>query len=671
MPRSPLTEAGGSGGDGTSPPALASLTTALTHAENLLPRSPALALQQAEAILHAVPAHPQAEWIAAAAHRRLGNLQEAAALLAPLARTQPRAALVHQEWGLTQAAQGNQAEAAASLRQAVHLNPDLAQAWLALADLHRLAEEPAAAQAAYAQHLRAGVHDPTLRQAAIALCDNDLPAAERLLRAHLRQHPTDPAALRMLAEAGTRLGQDADAESLLARCLDLMPNFTPARHNYAVVLFRQGKGEQALPEIERLLAESPGNPTYRNLQAACLALLGETQAAIAAYRLVLRDAPTQPKIWLSFGHALKTAGLRAESVHAYRTCLDLAPSLGEAWWSLANLKNEPFTEADIEAMRAQLQNADASNEDRFHLHYALGHALERAANYEQSFHHYSEGARLRRKDVDYSADRTHAQMQRSCALLTPAFFAARAGWGHPDPAPIFVVGLPRSGSTLIEQILASHSAIEGTAELPEIVNIARDIGAGGQDRYPASLEGLTQADCAALGQRYIARTQIQRKLGRPFFIDKLPNNFIHTGLIHLILPRAKIIDARRHPMAACFSAFKQHFARGQHFSYNLTALGRYYADYVALMAHVDAALPGLVHRVVYEDMVEDTEAEIRKLLAHCGLAFEPACLRFHENDRAVRTASSEQVRRPIFREGLEHWRHYEAWLGELKEAVLF
>ena len=650
------------------PPQMTNAQDALAHADKLLAGRPDLALRQAEAILQVLPSHPKAQLIQAASHRRLGNPVEAAHILQPLAASQPRAALVHQEWGLTQAALGDQANALISLGRAVRLNPDLAPAWQALADLHHLAGDRTLAEAAHAQHLRAGVHDPTLRVAAAALCDNDLPRAEHLLRAHLRDSPNDVAALRMLAEAGTRLGRDQDAESLLARALHLMPDFTPARHNYAVALFRQNKGEDALREIEKLLAAEESNATYQNLQAACLALLGDTEASIAAYRRVLAAAPCQPRIWLSFGHALKAAGHRAESVQAYRTCLDLAPGLGEAWWSLANLKNETFPPGDIARMQAQISTV-AGVEDRFHLHYALGAALEQSGDTAASFTHYAEGAKLRRTQISYNADHTHAQMLRTRSLLTQEFFQARANWGHPDPAPIFIVGLPRSGSTLIEQILACHSAIEGTAELPEIVTIARDLAPASQDRYPAALTVLTPDQCAALGRRYIERTRVYRKLDRRFFIDKLPNNFVHIGLIQLILPNAKIIDARRHPMAACFSAFKQHFARGQHFSYGLTELGRYYADYTALMAHFDEVLPGRIHRVGYEGMVEETEGETRRLLSFLSLDFEPACLRFHENARAVRTASSEQVRRPIYREGLERWRHFEPWLGELADTL--
>ncbi len=654
----------------------APLQQALDYAGQLLAARPDLAVLQAEAILHAVADHPQALLILGAGHRRAGRTQEAAAVLRPLAQAQPNAAGVHHEWGLAQAEMGDPAGAVASLSRAVRLKPDLAQAWRALGDAHTLAGDTQAAGAAYAQHVRAGIHDPSLMHAASALCDNDLPRAEHLLRAHLRRHPTDVAALRMLAETGTRLGRDEDAERLLESCLRLAPSFSLARFNYALVLHRQGKAEAAIPHLQTLVQADPRDAAALNLLAASWAALGETDTSIAAYQAVLELAPNQPKIWLSYGHVLKTAGRRGEAVQAYRNCLSLAPGTGEAWWSLANLKNEPFSEADIAAMRTALAASGIRQEDEFHLHYALGAALERRAEYEHSFAHYAQGARRRRALIDYSAERTHAQLQRARALLTRGFFAERAGWGHQDAAPIFVVGLPRSGSTLIEQILASHSAIEGTAELPEITNIARDLrrSAGGsdtsgEDTYPGVLATLGETACAALGQRYLDRTRIYRKLGRRHFIDKLPNNFVHAGLIQLMLPNATIIDARRHPMAACFSAFKQHFARGQHYSYDLTELGRYYADYAALMAHYDQAMPGRVYRVDHERLVEDTEAQIRALLEHCGLEFEPACLRFHENTRAVRTASSEQVRRPITRDGLHQWQHYRPWLEPLHAEV--
>ncbi len=651
----------------------ATLAEALGHAARLLTAEPSLAQRQAEEILRAVPDEPRARMILGAARRRVGDPLGAHAVLEPLASAQPGAAAVHHELGQALAALGRTEEAIASLRYAVKLKPDLAEAWRALGDQLVLADDATGADAAYAQNIRASVTDPNLMQAALALCDGKLAVAERLLRARLMAAPTDVAAIRMLAEVGTRLGRYTDAGALLARCLELAPSFIGARHNYAIVLFRQQKAAAAIPHIEALLAHDPGDPAYRNLLAACLGLVGEYARAIEIYEGVLAKHPEQPKVWLSYGHALRTAGRQEAAVNAYRRSIALAPNLGEPFWSLANLKTVRFSAEDERAMEARLARGDLSTDDRLHLHYALGKALEDRGDYAASFAHYLDGARLRHGEGRYEPDDNADEARRSEALFTPAFFAARSGVGCSSDAPIFIVGLPRSGSTLIEQILASHSAIEGTMELPDIAAMARELGRkkfkDDPVRYPEVLADVSAETLTSLGEKFIEDTRIHRKLGRPFFIDKMPNNFRHIGLIQLILPNAKIIDARRHPMAACFSAFKQHFARGQSFSYDLEDVGRYYRDYVELMAHFDAALPGRIHRVIYEDMVEDTEAEVRRLLDYCGLPFEQACLRFHENDRAVRTASSEQVRRPIFREGLDQWRHYEPWLDPLRAAL--
>jgi tetratricopeptide (TPR) repeat protein len=470
-----------------------------------------------------------------------------------------------------------------------------------------------------------------------------------------------------------RLGRLTDAENLLARCLELAPDFTAARHNYAVVLHRQAKSADALREVERLLGGDPRNPGYRSLQAAALARLGEYERSIATYAGLLADYPGQPKLWMSQGHALKTAGRQPESIDAYRRSIMLEPSLGEAYWSLANLKTYRFAPAEIEAMRTQLARSDLGAEDRLHFHFALGKAMEDTGDHAAAFANYAEGNRLRRATLAYDADETTALVRRAQALFTPDFFASRRGSGANAPDPIFVVGLPRSGSTLVEQILASHPAVEGTMELPDLLGLVRELSGRTRrsqpSKYPDALAELEPEALRALGERYLAQTRIQRKTDRPFFIDKMPNNWAHVGLIHLILPNARIVDTRRHPLSCCFSAFKQHFARGQGFTYSLEDVGRYYRDYATLMAHFDSVLPGRVHRVLYERMVADTEAEIRRLLAHCSLEYDARCLHFYENDRAVRTASSEQVRSPIFRDAVDHWRHYEPWLGPLRQAL--
>ena len=520
--------------------------------------------------------------------------------------------------------------------------------------------------------LDAATRDPDMVRAAQALAANRLDVAEALLRARLKVRPHEVAAIRMLAELAGRLGRYADAETLLRRALGLAPDFDAARHNLAVVLHRQSKIEDALTEIDALMQRDPHAPGYRILRAAILVRLGNYAEAIAVYDEVLVAHPAQAKTWMSYGHALKTVGRQADSIAAYRTALAELPSLGEAWWSLANLKTVRFTDADIAAMRAALLG-EIDDEDRFHLDFALGKALEDRADYAASFGHYAKGNALRRADLDYDAADTTAAMEAARALFTTDFFVSRAGQGCPDADPIFVVGLPRSGSTLIEQILSSHSQVEGTMELPDVNALARRLGARAKgdsgDRYAARLRRLSADELAALGREYLDRTRIQRKTAKPLFIDKMPNNFAHIGLIHLILPNAKIIDARRHPLGCCFSGFKQHFARGQAFTYDLADIGAYWRDYAALMAHFDAVLPGRVHRVDYEAMVADPDAEIAALLAYCGLAFEPACRNFHESDRAVRTASSEQVRQPLYASAVDHWQHYEPWLSPLKDSL--
>jgi tetratricopeptide (TPR) repeat protein len=473
----------------------------------------------------------------------------------------------------------------------------------------------------------------------------------------------------MLAEVAARLRRYSDSQTLLERCLELSPSFDAARHNYAVVLNRQGKAAAALQQVEALLAREPRNPGYLNLKAAVLANLGDYVESIEVYEQVLKDFPRQPKIWMSYGHSLKTARRQDESVAAYRRAIAMQPTLGEAYWSLANLKTFQFSDADVIEMRGALQREDLGDDDRLHFEFALAKALEDGACYEESFAHYANGNALRRGLHPYSARENTRFVQRSKARFTADFFAARRG-GAAAADPIFIVGLPRSGSTLLEQILASHSSVEGTMELPDIPRIARDlVGHDGEASFFDSAAALTREELSSLGEQYLAATRVHRKTGAAFFIDKMPNNCLYVGLIQLILPNAKIIDARRHPLGCCFSGFKQHFARGQSFSYDLDDIGQYYRDYVELMAHIDAVLPGRVHRVFYETMIEDTEAEVRRLLDYCGLPFEEGCLRFYENERAVRTASSEQVRQPIFREGMDHWRHYEPWLGPLKEAL--
>ena len=509
-----------------------------------------------------------------------------------------------------------------------------------------------------------GTHwHPRLIEAAMALNDNRLDIAERILKPHLKEDPFDAAAVRMLAELAARIGRWRDAENLLRRAVELAPGWTAAKANLALVLGRMGRPAEALRLLDDIFAAEPDEIGHWNLKAATLGRLGDFEEAIRLYEGVLERSPELPRVWLSYGHMLKTLGRQAEAIDAYRRAIALEPTLGDAWWSLANLKTVKFDDADLHAMERALEAPQLADEDRFHLDFALGKAMHDAGRRSDAFAHYSKANALRLKSQPYDRREITRSVDRSIAAFTAEAFAARTG-GCGARDPIFIVGMPRAGSTLIEQILSSHSQVEGTSELPDLPLLTRKPGP-----YPKGILEASEDERRALGEEYLKRASVQRRTDRPLFIDKLPNNWLYVPFIQLILPNAKIIDARRHPLGCCFSNFRQHFARGQAFTYDLEDVGHYYADYVRLMAHVDEVLPGRVHRIIYERMVDDTEAEIRRLLDYCGLGFEPLVLEFYRTQRAVRTASSEQVRRPIYREATEEWHAYEPYLAPLKSAL--
>ena len=524
-----------------------------------------------------------------------------------------------------------------------------------------------------ARQMAAAMRDPDLLRAGQALSDNDLPVAESLLRPYLKRRPTDVAAIRMMAELAARIGRLADSENLLRRAIELAPDFTAARANLATIFYKQNKPAEAIAELEAIEREGSGHLGHASLKAAALGRIGGHEEALGLYRTILDSHPDQPKLWMSYGHIQKTVGQLADGVAAYRRAIAIEPTLGEVWWSLANLKIVRFDDADITAMQQALESPRIADEDRFHLHFALGKAFEDRGEPGESFRHYARGNVLRRETLDYDPAVITEHVDRSIALFSRDFFEARESLGCLSPDPIFIVGLPRSGSTLVEQILSSHPDVYGAGELPDIPMIAKRLGGrtrkADRSTYPDCLAGLSAAELQSLGEEYLERARIQRVTDRPMFIDKLPNNWAHVGLIRLILPKARVIDARRHPLACGFSNYKQHFARGQGFTYDLAELGTYYRDYLRMMRHIDGALPGVVHRVIHEDLVDDPEREIRRMLDFLGLPFDPACLAFHENKRAVRTPSAEQVRRPISRDGLDQWRLFEPWLGPLEASL--
>jgi len=648
------------------------LNTALRHAAYLLQKDPRMAEQQAREILQVYPNVEPAERILGVAYRLQGQPQKGLAILEPLAKKNANSVDLLHELGLCLGAAGRGKEALECLQQAVRLDPQHAGAWRTLGDQLSAAGDDDASRQAYQEHLQLSTRHPELIEAAGHLRDNLIGKAERLVRDVLKKDPDDVVAIRLLAEVGIKVGQLEDAQNLLERCLELAPDFHLARHAYATVLMRRNNLEQSQREIDTLLKLEPRNPAFLIGKGAVLAQKGEHTEALQIYEKLLKNYPRHATAHMYHGHTLKTVGKLADAIDAYRRSIELGPSIGEAYWSLANLKTFRFSDYDIANMQEQFKPHTGDPDEQGHLAFALGKAFEDREDYDESFKYYEQGNAIRSRRHKHDFRTNIMDTARQIKTLNAEFFAARKGFGCAAADPIFVVGLPRSGSTLVEQILASHSRVEGTSELPDIIAISRKLASISRKepagKYPEILPELTPDRCSELGESYINTTRIQRT-DTPYFIDKMPNNFRHIGLIHLILPNARIVDARRHPMAACFSGFKQLFASGQTFTYDLTGVAYYYRDYVKVMDHWDEVLPGRVHRVQYEDMVNDTEAQIRNLLEYCGLEFEEQCLRFYETERAVRTPSSEQVRQPVYKEGLEQWRNFEEHLGPLKEAL--
>jgi predicted Zn-dependent protease len=652
--------------------ATSDLRLALNHAARLMKENPVLAAKQARKILRTHPDEPNALSLLGAAQRLSRHPESSLKTLQRAVAIQPGIGMAHLELGFTLQALGKTRQAQAALERATELLPDEPAAWKALGDARAANGDEEGSQDAYQNHLVRVAGHRELVEATNLVIAGKLGKAEPICREFLKRHPTNVSAIRLLADIGIRLGRLDDAEALLRRCIELAPDFHMARNNYAKLLFKKLRYEPALEEIEKVIRAEPDQPSHWLLKATILGRIGELESAIEIYEKILSDYPKQVPCRLSLGHALKTVGRQNDSVDAYRRVIEIRPGLGEAYWSLANLKTFRFDDDEIEAMRREALSKGGKVEDYYHLYFSLGKALEDRERYEEAFEAYRRGNLIRRRTVRWEPDAHHENLRELMGFFDAPLFAKRAGQGCPSPAPIFIVGLPRAGSTLLEQILASHSQVEGTMELPDIISIARRLSGKKkreeQSLYPQILGDMSPDELRELGEEYLDRTRVHRSAS-PFFIDKMPNNFSHIGLIHMILPRAKIIDARRQPLACCFSGFKQLFASGQNFTYNLGEIGRYYRDYVELMAHWDEVLPGRVLRVNYEDVVTDVETQVHRLLEYCDLPFEASCVEYHRTERAVRTASSEQVRQPIYTGAVEQWRHFEPWLGPLVKAL--
>ncbi|MGM0634351.1 MAG: tetratricopeptide repeat-containing sulfotransferase family protein, partial [Pseudomonadota bacterium] len=567
---------------------------------------------------------------------------------------------------------GDDESAIRAYEEAIAHNPALAASWNALTSLYQQTDRQTEADRARAQFQRLSGLPRELVSVASFMHEGRLYKAERLCRAFLQNNPHHPEAMRLLANLGVKLHVLDDAEFLLESALEFQPDFVIARVDYVDVLQRRQKYRRAQEEARKLRDLDPDNPAFQTLYANQCMAVGNYEEALEIFDRVLREMPDNSQVHLVRGHALKTVGNQPEAIEAYHQAAQYRPSFGDAWWSLANLKTYTFTDEELATMRRQEAGGGVPLADRYHLCFALGKALEDRGEWEESFEYYRRGNEMKRQETRYSDERTEKEFALQREVCTPELFERYRDTGNPAPDPIFIVGLPRAGSTLLEQILASHSQVDGTLELPNILALAHRLDGrrrvDDEPRYPGILRELPAEKLVEFGQQYLDDTAIYRQ-GAPLFTDKMPNNFRHIGLIHLILPNAKIIDARRHPMACCFSGFKQLFAEGQEFSYGLEQMGRYYRGYVDLMDHWDRVLPGHILRVQHEDVVNDLETQVRRLLEFCGLPFEQACLDFHRTDRVVRTASSEQVRQPISADGLEQWKHYEPWLEPLKEAL--
>lgn len=625
-----------------------------------------------EDVLRQTPDNPDAIYMAAATARYRDRYKEAFALLDRLKRLAPDFGRAFQEEGHLHRRRNDLPNALTAYQRAVRYNPALIASWQALAEVSQTLGNPDAAREAAAQGDRLRRLPRELLTVTNYIHENRLIQAERIARAFMQKNPRHVEGMRLLADIGTRMGVHEDADFLLETAIELEPNNPQLKIDHIQVLRKRQKYEAALAQAEKLLAHDPDSPVFKSIYAIECMQAGDYETALRIFDEVLAVLPDDLATLTSRGHALKTAGQTDKAIASYRRAIEVNPLHGDAWYSLANLKTYQFSQEDLDAMRAARSDPNLNNMGRIHIAFALGKALEDQGAYDESFQYYSEGNALKKLQTRFTIEQMDEEFAAQKRHCTAGLFETRTGTGTPAPDPIFIVGLPRAGSTLIEQILASHSQVDGTLELPNILSLAHRLRGRKQisdrERYPRILHELPDDELRKLGEDYIENTAIHRQ-GAPFFTDKMPNNFRHIGLIHMILPNAKIIDARREPMACCFSGFKQLFAEGQEFSYSLEDIGNYYRGYVDLMEHWDTVLPGKVLRVQHEDVVADLESQVRRILEHCNLPFEQACVDFHKTKRAVRTASSEQVRQPINTSGLEQWRHYEAHLGPLKAAL--
>ncbi|MFT5573342.1 MAG: tetratricopeptide (TPR) repeat protein [Cryomorphaceae bacterium] len=651
----------------------APLDTLLQEAKKLLQAKqlgPAIA--KLSALLEQSPSHRDGLYYLAVSYRQNRNLDSANVTLEFLLSAHPHYGRAHQEKGHSLIASKQPEAAAESYAQAVSLNPALIASWKALVLFYDAIDKKDEAKEAMRHAQWLAKLPPELLAVSSLIYEEKFYIAEQLCRGFLKKHPHHGEAMRLLAEIGTKLQILDDAEFLLESCVEFYPDYHRARADYVSVLHKRQKFAKALEQAQKLHAIDPNNISFEVTLASETQAVGDFDKALEIYDRVLSKHGDQHSVFAARGHALKTVGKTEDAIESYRSAYKIKVDFGDAYWSLANLKTYKFSQSEIDQMREQQAKQTTSSNDRVHMCFALGKAYEDRAEFSESFDFYQRGNAIKHQSSQYKPERLEKEFEQQKELFNADFFEQRLGQGCSSSAPIFIVGLPRSGSTLLEQILASHSQVDGTMELANIIGLAHRLGGRRSNkqaaRYPAVLADLDAEQLRSFGDDFINDTQIHRQ-GAAFFIDKMPNNFRHIALIKLILPNAKIIDARREPMACCFSGFKQLFAEGQEFSYGLDLIGRYYKSYVDIMSHWEEVLPGAILRVQHENVLDDLELQVRRILEYCELPFEAQCLEFHKTERAVRTPSSEQVRQPIFKTAVQQWQHYEQYLPDLKENL--
>ncbi len=607
----------------------------------------------------------------AAGERQSRRIVAALETLRRLEQQYPPFGGLFEETGFCLLAADEAPKAIQSFERAVELNPCLVESWRALARLYEESRRSTDSARAADQVKQLAALPEEIRSACSSFYDGEMAIAEETIRRYLATRGEHVEALRLLAKMAADAGAEQDAELLLERAIALAPEHDAARHELGLALLKRQKHRQALDCARQLLTTSPASTPYRRLYAEAAAGMGDYRTALPVYGELLQENAKDPQLCISIAEAMKTTGKMQEAIDAYHLATGASSGFGAGFWGLANLKTYRFSPSEIDQMKQWDASASTAPADRYHLCFALGKALEDGGRFAESFEYYARGNALKKATLPYRPETLEAIAQRQMTCCTREFFASRAGFGADSPAPIFIVGLPRSGSTLVEQILASHSQVDGTMELSHIPRLAQELRQSeraSQVGYPEILGDLTERMCRAFGESYLRDTQSYRS-GKPRFTDKMPNNFQHLDLVHLILPNARVIDIRREPMACCFSIFKQLFANGQRFAYSLTDIARYYRMYTDLMTHWERALPGMILRVQYEDLVGDLEPNVRRILDFCGLELEPTCLQFHRTRRSVHTPSSAQVQQPLYRDALEQWRNFEPWLAPVRRTL--